>query len=93
MRAMKFSGTTLVSGTEIHLHARVFRRTEGPPGACWYVDVDDVDDPQPDDPFWCGYFASQQAAVEAACERIAAYRLHHLTRLSEQLLLEAISVA
>lgn len=92
-RAMNSSGTALARGTEIHLHARVFRRSEGPPGASWYVDVDDLDDPQPDDPFWCGCFGSQQAAIDAACERIAAFRLDRLARLSEQLLLEATSAA
>ena len=39
-------------GTEIHLHARVFR-TAGE----WYADVDDELDPQPDNPLWCGSYA------------------------------------
>lgn len=69
----------------IHLHARVFRRPEGPPGSVWYVDVDDLDDPQPDDPYWYGYFCSQRAAIDAACERIAAAQANRLHRLSESL--------
>ena len=59
-------------GTGLHLRARVFRRTGGPPGGPWYVDIDDPADPQPDDPYWYGYYGSQRAAVEAACQRIAA---------------------
>lgn len=66
-------------GIDIHLHARVFR-TEG----VWYADVDDEEDPQPDDPFWCGSYESQRAAIDAACARIAAMHLAHTTRLSEQ---------
>ncbi|MFC0626539.1 hypothetical protein [Kribbella deserti] len=67
----------------IHLHARVFRRTQAPPGAAWYVDIDDLDDPQPDDPYWYGYFCSQRAAIDAACERMAAAQAERLYRLSE----------
>jgi hypothetical protein len=58
------------SGTEIHLHARVFR-TAGE----WYADVDDELDPQPDNPLWWGSYDSQRAAIDAACSRIAALRL------------------
>jgi hypothetical protein len=57
-------------GTEIHLHARVFR-TAGE----WYADVDDGLDPQPDNPLWWGSYDSQRAAIDAACSRIAAMRL------------------
>jgi len=57
-------------GTQIHLHARVFR-TAGE----WYADVDDELDPQPDNPLWWGSYTSQRAAIDAACARIAAMRL------------------
>ena len=37
----------------------------------WYADIDDADDPQPDDPFWyvdnCG---SQLQALETACAEL-----------------------
>ncbi|HEY3002318.1 MAG TPA: hypothetical protein VGJ44_08195 [Kribbellaceae bacterium] len=77
----------------IHLHARVFHR-EGPPGAAWYVDIDDLDDQQPDDPFWYGWFGSQRAAVDAAC-RLLDHLAHdplldqHLARISERSLATA----
>jgi hypothetical protein len=73
MRAMNSFGTAPAS-TEIHLHARVFR-TIGPPGSHWYVDVDDLADPQPDDPYWYGYYESQRAAIDAACQELAAFQL------------------
>jgi hypothetical protein len=75
-------------GTEIHLHARVFRA-----GCEWYADLDDQGDPQPDDPYWYGYYESQRAAIEAACARLAAFNLARATRISEQLLLTATSLA
>jgi hypothetical protein len=50
----------------------------------WYADVDDELDPQPDNPFWCGSYQSQRAAIDAACARIAAMHLIHLDRLNEQ---------
>jgi hypothetical protein len=63
-------------GTEIHLHARVFRAAGE-----WYADIGDERDPQPDNPLWWGSYASQRAAITAACERIAALHrtqaLHH----------------
>jgi hypothetical protein len=70
--------------TEVHLHARVFRAAGE-----WYADVDDELDPQPDDPFWCGSYASQRAAIEAACERIAAFRRTQIDRLSHHPLPQA----
>ena len=37
----------------------------------WYADIDDADDPQPDDPFWyvdhCG---TQSQALETACTQL-----------------------
>jgi hypothetical protein len=66
-------------GLEVHLHARVFRTADE-----WYADVDDELDPQPDNPFWCGSYESQRAAIDAACARIAAMHLAHLNRLNEQ---------
>jgi len=68
-------------GTEIHLHARVFRA-----GCDWYADIDDHLDPQPDDPYWYGYYDSQRAAIDAACERIAAFNRAKAERISQQLL-------
>jgi len=59
-------------GTEVHLHARVFR-TAGE----WYADIDDGLDPQPDNPLWYGSYTSQRAAIDAACARIAAMHLAH----------------
>lgn len=66
-------------GTEVHLHARVFRTADE-----WYADVDDELDPQPDNPFWCGSYESQRAAIDAACARIAAMHRAHIGRLDEQ---------
>ena len=66
-------------GIEVHLHARVFRTADE-----WYADVDDELDPQPDNPFWCGSYQSQRAAIDAACARIAALHLDHMTRLEER---------
>lgn len=66
-------------GTEVHLHARVFRTANQ-----WYADIDDELDPQPDDPFWCGCYDSQRAAMEAACNRIAALHRTRAHRLSQQ---------
>jgi hypothetical protein len=66
-------------GLEVHLHARVFRTADE-----WYADVDDELDPQPDNPFWCGSYESQRAAIDAACARIATMHLAHLNRLNEQ---------
>ncbi|HEU4947979.1 MAG TPA: hypothetical protein VFT31_12570 [Kribbella sp.] len=80
-------------GTQVHLHARIFRRTEGPPGSPWYVDIDDLADPQPDDPYWYGYYGSQRAAVDAACQRMAALRRDRPARISQQALPRATSAA
>ena len=66
-------------GTEIHLHARVFRTADE-----WYADVDDEEDPQPDNPFWCGSYTTQRAAIDAACARIAALHLAKTQRLNDQ---------
>ena len=55
----------------------------------WYVDIDDLDDAQPDDPFWYGYFATQPAAIDAACSLLR-HLSHdplldqHLTRISQR---------
>ncbi|MFC0627054.1 hypothetical protein [Kribbella deserti] len=38
----------------------------------WYADIDDADDPQPDDPFWYSDgCASQAEALELACAQLA----------------------
>jgi hypothetical protein len=75
-------------GTEIHLHARVFRS-----GTDWYADLDDQVDPQPDDPYWYGYYTSQRAAIDAACARLAAYHRTRAERISHQLLSPATTSA
>ncbi|GAB3944345.1 hypothetical protein GCM10029976_068400 [Kribbella albertanoniae] len=34
----------------------------------WYADIDDADDPQPDDPFWyVDHCRTQTQALDAAC--------------------------
>jgi hypothetical protein len=75
-------------GTEIHLHARVFRS-----GTDWYADLDDQGDPQPDDPYWYGYYTTQRAAIDAACARLAAHHLTQAQRISHQLLSTATTPA
>lgn len=59
-------------------------------GHHWFADIDDADDPQPDDPFWyrdrCG---SQAEALQTACAELAALtsrssdRVDQLTRILE----------
>jgi hypothetical protein len=63
----------------------------GPPGGHWYVDVDDLTDPQPDDLYWYGYYESQPAAIDAVCQRIRILQLDRLARISKQLLPRATS--
>lgn len=65
-------------GTDIHLHARIFR-TAGE----WYADIEDELDPQPDNPLWYGSYTTQRAAIDAACARIAAMRLSQQTWTSQ----------
>jgi hypothetical protein len=77
-----FTAVRVATRPSVHLHARVFH-CEGPPGLDWYVDIDDLDDQQPDDPFWYGYFCSQPAAVDAACHLLD--RLAHDPQLDEHL--------
>jgi len=37
----------------------------------WYADIDDADDPQPDDPFWyVDRCRSQRQALETACAEL-----------------------
>jgi hypothetical protein len=37
----------------------------------WYADIDDADDPQPDDPFWyVDRCQSQAAALQSACGQL-----------------------
>ncbi|TCC53559.1 hypothetical protein E0H75_07705 [Kribbella capetownensis] len=37
----------------------------------WYADIDDADDPQPDDPFWyVDHCRSQPQALESACAEL-----------------------
>ncbi|MEU4606575.1 hypothetical protein AB0F43_26585 [Kribbella sp. NPDC023972] len=40
-------------------------------GQHWYADIDDADDPQPDDPFWyVDRCRSQRQALETACAEL-----------------------
>jgi hypothetical protein len=40
---------------------------------CWYADIDDADDRQPDDPFWYADGCRTQAeAIALACTELAA---------------------
>ena len=40
---------------------------------CWYADIDDADDRQPDDPYWyLDGCHSQPEAIALACSRLAA---------------------
>jgi len=40
---------------------------------CWYADIDDADDRQPDDPYWYADGCRTQAeAITAACAQLAA---------------------
>ncbi|TWD79948.1 hypothetical protein FB561_1014 [Kribbella amoyensis] len=42
-------------------------------GRHWYADIDDADDPQPDDPFWfVDGCATQTQALETACGELLA---------------------
>jgi hypothetical protein len=55
----------------------------------WYADIDDPDDPQPDDPFWfVDRCRSQSEALELACGQLHelsadAVRGDSLTRVQE----------
>ena len=60
---------------------------------CWYADIDDAGDRQPDDPYWYGYYTTQRAAIDAACARLAAYHLTRAERISHQLLSTATTSA
>jgi hypothetical protein len=57
--------------------------------AHWYADIDDADDPQPDDPFWyVDHCRTQAQALEAACAQLIALsnrarRGDHLHRVLE----------
>jgi hypothetical protein len=56
-------------------------------GRHWYADIDDAEDPQPDDPFWyVDGCASQTQALETACEQLLTlsgrvFRGDHLLRV------------
>ncbi len=55
----------------------------------WYADIDDADDPQPDDPFWyVDHCHTQAQALKAACAELTAltnraHRGDHLYRVLE----------
>ena len=41
---------------------------------CWYADIDDAEDRQPDDPYWyVDCCRSQAEALNAACTQLAAF--------------------
>ena len=41
---------------------------------CWYADIDDAEDRQPDDPYWYAEGCRTQAeAVALACRQLAAF--------------------
>ncbi|TDW17629.1 hypothetical protein [Kribbella kalugense] len=41
---------------------------------CWYADIDDADDRQPDDPYWYADGCRTQAeAIALACSQLAAF--------------------
>ncbi len=41
---------------------------------CWYADIDDADDRQPDDPYWYVDGCRTQAdALSAACSQLAVF--------------------
>jgi hypothetical protein len=51
----------------------------------WYADIDDAEDPQPDDPFWYrDCCASQAEALAAACAELSSLteRLEHGAELN-----------
>ncbi len=58
-------------------------------GNHWYADIDDADDPQPDDPFWyVDNCPSQTRALETACAELLTlsnlvFRGDHLYRVLE----------
>jgi hypothetical protein len=58
-------------------------------GRHWYADIDDADDPQPDDPFWyVDGCESQAKALEVACGELLVlsskvYRGDYLPRVLE----------
>ncbi|HZO64409.1 MAG TPA: hypothetical protein VFB74_05355 [Kribbellaceae bacterium] len=62
----------IMQSTEVQFRARVFRCDFDGTPAPWYVDIDDPDYPQPDQPLWYAYYDSQAAALDAACSRLAA---------------------
>jgi hypothetical protein len=51
----------------------------------WYADIDDADDPQPDDPFWyVDRCPSQTEALQTACAELLSLSAHDsLTRVQE----------
>ncbi|MFF0265565.1 hypothetical protein [Kribbella sp. NPDC004536] len=52
---------------------------------CWYADIDDAEDRQPDDPYWYADCATQAEAIALACTQLAAFESTGTTpcRLSE----------
>jgi len=69
----------------MNLHVRVVHYGD----RHWYADIDDVDDPQPDNPFWyADRCRSHAQALEAACAELIALssrarRGDHLYRVLE----------
>ncbi|WP_344194513.1 hypothetical protein [Kribbella karoonensis] len=52
---------------------------------CWYADIDDAEDRQPDDPFWYADCRTQAEAITLACAHLATLTTASTTpcRLSE----------
>jgi hypothetical protein len=52
----------------MNLRVRVVRCA----GNHWFADIDDADDPQPDDPFWYrDRYRSQSEALRSACAELS----------------------
>jgi hypothetical protein len=79
----------------MNLRVRVVHRACAGDWRRWYADIDDADDPQPDDPFWYVDGCPTQAdALQAACDQLALLTScvdqgHRLTRVLEADLVHA----
>ncbi|MEV0286137.1 MULTISPECIES: hypothetical protein [unclassified Kribbella] len=56
----------------------------------WCADIDDDNDRQPDDPYWCvDQWPTLHAAIAAGCTQLAELATGTPTRVSEQFVLQA----
>ncbi|TDD17663.1 hypothetical protein E1218_27430 [Kribbella turkmenica] len=57
----------------------------------WCADIDDDNDRQPDDPYWCvDQWPTLDDAITAGCAQLAEFAsAQHLYRVSEQYVLQA----